>query len=193
MEFQKIQLTRQKTLNVTYKNGDCDVINFTGANVVHKDLRDAMNALIPHLGIITEQRECYGRSLKDVQGDRITDDNNDSVFKRFTCESVSFANDEREVSLTGQRILMKRGVIALTTPKINLEDNEDYDYNDVLDLDLDALKFEAKAYIEERKWGVKEASIDFKDIDPFKGEVKADEVPMEAQPKKRGRKPKKTA
>ena len=56
-----------------------------------------------------------------------------------------------------------------------------------------ALKFETKAYIEERKWGVKEASIDFKDIDPFKGEVKADEVPMEAQPKKRGRKPKKTA
>ena len=52
---------------------------------------------------------------------------------------------------------------------------------------------QAKAYIEERKWGMKEANIDFRDIDPFDGEVKADEVPMEAQPKKRGRKPKKTA
>ena len=54
---------------------------------------------------------------------------------------------------------------------------------------------EAKAYIEERKWGMKEANIDFRDIDPFDGEVKADEVPMAegTAPKKRGRKPKKVA
>ena len=38
--------------------------------------------------------------------------------------------------------------------------------------------YEAKAYIEERKWGVKEGDLDVRDIDPFKGEVKADEVPM---------------
>ena len=45
------------------------------------------------------------------------------------------------------------------------------------------------------KWGVKEGNLDFRDIDPFKGEVKADEVPMAegTEPKKRGRKPKKAA
>ena len=80
MEFQKIQLTKQNTLTVTYKNADGDVINFTGANIVHKDLRDAMNALIPHLSIITEQREAYNRTLKEVQGDRITDDGIKSVY-----------------------------------------------------------------------------------------------------------------
>ena len=69
MEFTKIQLTKQNTLNVTYKNADGDVIQFTGANIVHKDLKDAMNALVPHLAIITEQREAYGRTLKDVQAD----------------------------------------------------------------------------------------------------------------------------
>lgn len=191
MEFQKIQLTKQNTLTVVYKNGDGDVIQFTGANIVHKDLKSAMQALIPHIALITEQREAYGRTLKQVQGDRITDEGTESVFKRFNAESISFGNAEREVSLTGQRILLKNGVVSLTTPRINLEDRDEYEYVNDLDLDLDAVKYEAKAYIEERKWGVKEASIDFKDIDPFNG-VEADEVPIaDEQPKKkRGRKPK---
>lgn len=195
MEFQKIILTKQQTLNVTYKNEDGDIIQFTGANIVHKDLRDAMTALVPHLAVITEQREAYGRMIEEIKADRITDDNNGSVFKRFTCEGVSFSNDEREVSLSGIRILMKRGVVKLTTPNIDTEDPEAYAFLNELSLDVDALKYEAKAYIEERKWGMKEANIDFRDIDPFDGEVKADEVPMAegSAPKKRGRKPKKVA
>jgi hypothetical protein len=69
------------------------------------------------------------------------------------------------------------------------------DLQDAITNYIDAVKYEAKAYIEERKWGVKEASIDFRDIDPFNG-VQADEVPItdeQPQPKKRGRKPKKVA
>ena len=153
-----------------------------------------MNALIPHLAIITEQREAYGRSLSDVQGDRITDEGQDSVFKRFTCDTVSLANAEREVSISGVRILLKTGIVNLSTPKIDLESDEDYDYNNDLSLDIDAVKYEVKAYIEEKKWGVKEASIKFDDITPFEG-VQADEVPAEVEqkPKKRGRKPKKAA
>ena len=193
MEFTKIQLTKQNTLNVTYKNGDGDIIQFTGANIVHKDLKEAMNALIPHLALITEQREAYGRSLLDVQSDRITDEGQDSVFKRFTCDTVSLANAEREVSISGVRILLKTGIVNLSTPKIDLESDEDYDYNNDLSLDIDAVKYEVKAYIEEKKWGVKEASIKFDDITPFEG-VQADEVPTDEAPKKkRGRKPKKAA
>lgn len=194
MEFVKIQLTKQNTLNATYKNGDGDVIQFTGANIVHKDLKDALNALIPHLAIITEQREVYNRSLEDVQGDRITDEGENSVFKRFTCDSVSLANNEREVSLSGVRILLKTGIVSLQTPRIDLESEDDYEYFNELSLDIDAVKYEAKAYIEEKKWGVKQAEIEFKDIAPFEGEVKADEVPTvdddKPAPKKRGRKPK---
>lgn len=193
MEFVKIQLTKQNTLNATYKNGDGDVIQFTGANIVHKDLKDALNALIPHLAIITEQREVYNRSLEDVQGDRITDEGDNSVYKRFTCDSVSLTNNEREVSLSGVRILLKTGIVSLQTPRIDLESEDDYEYFNELSLDVDAVKYEAKAYIEEKKWGIKQAEIDFRDINPFDGEVKADEVPTvddEQKPKKRGRKPK---
>ena len=190
MEFQKIKLTKQNTLEVTYKNGDGDLIQFTGANLVHKDLKDAMNALIPHLALITEQREAFGRTLKEVQGDRITDEGTDSVFKRFTADTISFGNQEQEVSISGMRILLKTGIVNLSTPRIDLESDDDYDWHNELAVDLDAVKYEAKAYIEEKKWGVKEASLDFKDIDPFK--VEADEVPVaeDAPKKKRGRKPK---
>lgn len=194
MEITKIQLTKQNTLTVVYKNGDGDVITFVGANIVHKDLKEAMNALIPHLALITEQREAYGRTLSDVQGDRITDEGQDSVFKRFTCDTVSLSNAEREVSISGVRILLKTGIVNLSTPKIDLESDEDYEYHDDLSLDIDAVKYEVKAYIEEKKWGVKEASIKFDDITPFNG-IKADDVPTdeEQKPKKRGRKPKKAA
>ncbi len=191
MEFQKIQLTKQGTLNVTYKNGDGDIIQFTGANIIHKDLKEAMQALIPHLAMITEQREAYKMTLGKLREQRITDET-DNVYKRLTVDSVSFSNGEQRVSLTGCRILTKAGVISLSTPTVNLEDNEDYEYSDDLALDIDAVKYEAKAYIEEKKWGVKQAEIDFKDIDPYK--VEAGEVPeAETKPKKRGRKPKNAA
>lgn len=189
MEFQKIQLTKQNTLTVTYKNADGDVINFTGANIVHKDLKDAMNALVPHLSIITEQREAYNRTLKEVQGDRITDEGIKSVYKRFTVDTVTFSNSERKVSLSGVRLLTTAGVVQLSTPQIDTDEDENYQYHNELAIDVEAVKYEAKEYIEQRKWGMKEASIEFKDVDPFK--VKADDAPeAETKPKKRGRKSK---
>ena len=194
MEFSKIQLTKQNTLTCVYKNDDGDVINFVGANIVHKDLKQAMQALIPHLALITEQREAYDRKLSDLKAQSITDEDSNNVFKKFTVEGISLANDGREVAIQGIRILMKAGVVKLETPRIDTEDSDEYQYTNDLALDVDAVVYEAKAYIEERKWGVKEAEIDFKDIDPFNG-VKADEVPMAEgeKPKKRGRKSKKAA
>ena len=191
MEFQKISITKQRTLNVVYKNGDGDIITVTGANIVHKDLRQAMNALIPHLAVITEQREAYNRNLKQVQGDRITDDNNDSVFKRLDVDTVTFSDVEHEASISGCRILMSGSVIKLASPTVRLNDDEDYEYHDELAADLEAVKYEAKQYLEEKKWSIKQAEIAFED--PFKG-VQADEVPIaDSEPKKRGRKPKSKA
>lgn len=191
MEFRKIQVTKQGTLNVTYKNEDGDIITFEGANIVHKDLKQAMQGIIPHLALITEQREAYNVKLRALQDQRITDDT-DNIYKRLTVDSLSFSDGERKVSVTGSRILTKSGVISLTTPNVCLDDDEQYEYFNELSLDLDGVKYEVKEYIENRKWGVKQAEIDFKDIDPYK--VEAGDVPVaDAKPKKRGRKSKKEA
>lgn len=198
MIFAKIQLTRQNTLNVTYKTDDGDVVDIKGANVVHKDLRQAIHALIPHLALITEQREAMNRNLKQVQADRITDDDQNSVYKRLDVDCVTFSDDESEASLSGCRLLTTAGVVKLQTPSIELGVSDGYTYHNELAEDLEAVKYEAKAYIKEKKWGIKQAEIDFKDVDPFKN-VEAGEVPEvslgeanigEEKPKKRGRKAK---
>ena len=192
MEFTKIQVTKQGTLNATYKNADGDIIQFVGANIVHKDLKEAMQALVPHLALITEQREAYKVTLGKLREQRITDEG-DNIYKRLTVDGIHLSNGEQRVSLSGSRILTKGGVINVNAPIINIEESEEYEYCDDLALDIDAIKFEAKCYIEQRKWGVKQAEIDFKDIDPYK--VEAGDVPEAAadEPKKKGRKSKKAA
>lgn len=193
MEFQKIQVTKQGTLNVTYKNSDGDIIDFKGANIIHKDLKEAMAAIVPHLAIITEQREAFNVTLNTLRAQRITDEG-DNIHKRMNIESLTFTDGGRHVAIGGTRILTKAGVITLLSPQVSTEDSDDYEYVDELAMDLEAVKYEAKEYIESRKWGVKQAEIDFKDIDPYK--VEAGEVPeadAAPAPKKRGRKPKKAA
>lgn len=192
MIFSKIKLTKAGTLEATYKNEDGDVINYAGANLVHKDLKEALQGLIPHLAIITEQREAFKKKLSDLREQRITD-KEDNVYKRLTVEVLSFTNDQKKVSLTGSRILLNSGVISLTAPSVDLADEDDYEYQNDLALDVDAVLFEAKAYIEEKKWGVKQASIDFKDIDPYKA-IETGEVPEAAsEAPKKGKKGKKVA
>lgn len=193
MKFQKIQLTKANTLNVVYRNDDGDVVTVNGANIVHKDLRQAMHALIPHLAIVTEQREAADRNLKQVQSDRITDDNNASVFKRLDVDTISFSDDETVASISGCRILMSGSVIKLASPNISLGDDEHYQYHDELSIDIQAVTYEAKLYLTEKKWGIKQAEIAFED--PFEG-VQAGDVPItDAQkPKtKKTRKSKKDA
>ena len=192
MIFSKIKLTKAGTLEATYKNEDGDVIHYAGAHLVHKDLKEALQGLIPHLAIITEQREAFKKNLADLREQRITD-KEDNVYKRLTVEVLSFTNDQKKVSLTGSRILLNSGVISLTAPSVDLADEDDYEYQNDLALDVDAVLFEAKAYIEEKKWGVKQASIDFKDIDPYKA-IETGEVPEAAsEAPKKGKKGKKVA
>lgn len=190
MIFSKIKLTKAGTLETTYKNEDGDVVHVTGANLVHKDLKEALQGLIPHLAIITEQREAFNKNLDDLRSQRITD-KGDNVYKCLTVEAVTFSNDQQKVSLTGSRILISSGVLSLTSPNINLAEEDDYQYQDELSIDIDAVIFEAKAYLQEQKWGVKQASIDFKDIDPYKDGVKADEAPEANPAPKKGKKTKK--
>ena len=191
MKFSKIKLTKAGTLECTYKNADGDLVQFAGSNIVHKDLREALQGLIPHLAIITEQREAHKKKLSDLRDQRITD-NEDNVYKRLSVSGVAFSADGKKIIITGRRILSTAGVVSVCTPLTSLEEEEDYKYQNDLALDVDAVIYEAKAYIEEKKWGVKQAELEFKDINPFDA-IKTGEVPEaapEGKPAKKGRKSK---
>lgn len=189
MKFTKIQIAKNGTLQATYKNDDGDIVDFKGANIVHKDLREAMQALVPHLALITEQREAFKTTLGRLREQRITDEN-DNVYKRLTVDGIQLSGDESKVAITGSRILTKAGVISVDTPTVDLGEDGEYEYISDLSLDVDAVIYEAREYIEQRKWGVKEGSLDFRDIDPFA--VEAGEVPEASAeaPKGKGRKKK---
>ena len=189
MEFKKIQLAKDGTLNVSYVDSDDNTITMEGANIVHRDLRLAMRALIPHLALLTEQREAAAATLEELQAQDLSEDNF-SVFKVLSVGDLSFSDGENAVAIGGCRILKGGRVMKVTSPKTDVADEEVYEYCGELQLALDAVKYEAKEYIEQKKWGIKQAEL-FPEEDPFDG-VQAGDVPEVASvqvevEKKKGR------
>lgn len=191
MDFKKIQLTKQNTLNVVYSNRDGDTITMVGANIVHKDFKEAIKTLVPHLAMLTEQREAYNNTLEELEEQRSWEEK--SIFTRMSVSSVTFSGDE--VIVTGTRVLDRGDIMNLNAPKISTVDDDSYMYLSELSLAIDNLKYEAEQYVTERKWGLKQGELNFEEAgDPFAG-VEAGEVPqvsieVHATEKKKGRKKK---
>lgn len=166
MEIKKIQLQRSGLLNVTYVDDDGNTVAMSGANVVHRDLKDAMRSLVAHMAIMTEQREAQVADLETLQA-------KDSLFAVLSVNEVVLSDDGQEVSLGGTRILKSGRVMKIATPKECLQEDA-YEYCGELAVAIDAVVYEAKEYVRNKKWGIKQAEL-FVD-DPFEG-VEAGEVP----------------
>lgn len=174
MKFKKILLTKQNTLNVVYSNDDGDTITMEGANIVHRDFKEAIKNLVPHLAILTEQREAYDVALEELEAQRETGEK--SIFTRMSVVSVAFSGDE--VIVSGNRVLDRGDVMNLNAPKISTVDDDGYEYLSELSLAIDGLKYEAEQYVTERKWGLKQGELNFDEAgDPF-ADVEAGEVPQ---------------
>ncbi len=194
MNFKKIQLTKQNTLNVVYSNEDGDTITMVGANIVHRDFKEAIKNLVPHLALLTEQREAYNNTLAELEQQREWEEK--SVFTRMSVTSVTLNTDE--VIVCGSRVLDRGDIINLNAPKVSMVDDDSYEYISELALAIDNLRYEAEQYVTERKWGLKQSEINFDDAgDPFAG-VEAGDVPsvtvetkeMPKDEKRKGRKKK---
>ena len=179
MNLKKIGITGIYTLNATYTNTDGDTITLSGGNAVHPDLLKAFRALVPHLALLTEQREAFNKTLFALEEE---DGNNDedNVYKRIGVTSVTIGNGD--FILFGQRVTDNGDVIKLVSPKVNLEGSL-YEYKNSLSLAVDGLKYEAKLYITEKKYKYIQTQLEFaegetktNDDDPFKS-VQPDEVP----------------
>lgn len=191
MDFKKIQLTKKNTLIVVYSNRDGDTITMVGANIVHRDFKEAIKNLVPHLALLTEQIEAYKYTLEELEAQRDWEEK--SIFTRISVSSVTFNADE--VIVSGSRVLDRGDVMNLNAPKVSTVDDDSYEYLSELSLAIDNLKYEAEQYVTERKWGLKQGELNFEEAgDPFAG-VEAGEVPqvsieVHATGKKKGRKKK---
>lgn len=179
MNLKKIGITDAYTLNATYTNTDGDTITLSGGNAVHPDLLNAFRALVPHLALLTEQREAFNKTLFALEEE---DGNNDkdNVYKRIGVTSVTIG--AKDIILCGQRVTDNGEVIKLVSPKVNLEGSL-YEYRHALDLAVAGLKYEAKLYVTEKKYKYIQTQLEFAEgetktdeDDPFKG-VQPDDVP----------------
>ena len=190
MEFLKIQVTKKNTLNMVYKNDNGDIVTVAGANIVHKDLKAVFRNLIPHIALMTEQREVVNKTLKDVEACKFQS-SNDSAFRWMTVDCITLSDDCGNVSLSGNRILQTGDVIRIESPRVQIGNTDRYQYTDDLGLAVQACVYEAQQYLDESKWGMREESLDFSE-DPFEGKVTSDQVPQaEIKPVKKTRKTKK--
>lgn len=172
MEFNKIGLTDKYTLNATYTNTDGDTITLSGCNAVHPDLLNAFRALVPHLALLTEQREAFNKTLLDLEEEK-ENKGKDNVYKRIGVTSVTIGKED--VILFGRRVTDNGDVIKLVSPKVNLEGSL-YEYRHALDLAIAGLKYEAKLYVTEKKYKYIQTQLEFAE-----GETKtdADEYPFD--------------
>ena len=162
MIFRKISISKVGTANVTYLDDDGNTVTVAGANIVHEDFRRAMKNLVPHLAMLVEAREAISDNLEDLN-----DLPNMSV--------VDVQIKGNEVTIRGTRLLQRGETISVVSPRIDIMDDiAEYPYRGELQLAIDNVRFEAEAYITERKWAVMQKKIEFADEEPF-----ADVSPVE--------------
>ena len=171
MNFNRIGITDKYTLNATYTNYDGDTITLSGCNAVHPDLLNAFRALVPHLALLTEQREAFGKTLSALEEEK-ENKGKDNVYGRIGVTSVTIG--AKDVIILGNRVTDNGDVIKLVSPKVNLEGNL-YECRHALDLAIAGLKYEAKLYITERKWKYIQTTLEFAE----ENKTDADEYPFD--------------
>lgn len=171
MNFNRIGITDKYTLNATYTNYDGDTITLSGCNAVHPDLLNAFRALVPHLALLTEQREAFGKTLSALEEEK-ENKGKDNVYGRIGVTSVTIG--AKDVIILGNRVTDNGDVIKLVSPKVNLEGNL-YEYRHALDLAIAGLKYEAKLYITEKKWKYIQTTLEFAE----ENKTDADEYPFD--------------
>lgn len=161
-----MKITKDNTCVVVYSNADGDVITHQGGNIIHKDLREAMNALIPHLAVLTEQREAYNRNLSEVKADS-------NLPVRLSVLGISISGDSLDegITITGNRMLQTNKVLNLNSPVAMLDGETDrYEYADDLYQLVENIKYEVHQYVEQKKWAIKQGNLfEDGDVTPFDG------------------------
>jgi len=169
MNFKKISIGKGRVLNATYRDTNDDVISLSGANVVHRDMREAMEALVSHFAILTESREAGAYTLSEIEDSKV---NMKKISDKMSVSGITFSEEGNAVSIEGTRILGNGSIMKIATPPTLLNDTDSYIYCGELSLALEKVTYEAQLYIKESKWGIKEGELFGEDV-PFEG-VKAE-------------------
>lgn len=149
-------------LEVTYRESFTDE-NYSNevskkcSQIVHSDLKAAMDQLKAHLAVICEQPEAsIVRAAGIYEFNTETLDN--YVVRGY---SAGGTDESAGVTIIGQKLLKTGMVLNINAPFTKFEDNEAYDFAGALAGDIEACDHEVKEYLFNEKWGIKQMEFDF--------------------------------
>ena len=180
MNIKKVKLSKGGTLEVAYMDEDGNDITMKGKNIVHEDLRHRLDAIVPYFAELTEQRE-----VPMIDWRNLDSEENQELLHRISVNGVTISgfDMDKQCVLVGKRTLSTSKVLNLCAPLTGFDpDTESYERCEELRDAVEALLYEAKLYITEKKWSFAQQKIDFdgNPDDPFaeaQAPVEADAVP----------------
>lgn len=181
MKITKAKLTKGGTLEVAFVDDDGNDVAMKGKNIVHDDLRQLLDALIPYFAELTEQREAPMIDWRNPGGDETQE-----LLHRISVTGVTVTGSDdlgRQCVLVGKRTLATSKVLNVTAPLTGFDpEMESYERCEDLRDTVDAFLYECKLYVTEKKWGMVQAEIPFdgNQEDPFKEAQATADVAMPA-------------
>lgn len=162
---------KNEILKVSVKNDRCEITfkeSFTEANysnevskkcsqIVHADLKAAIERLKVHLVAVCEQPESGLVDFENIGNFDLTQLENYLV----TGYSISGSDESSGVTITGQKLLKSGQVLNLNSPFIKFEDMEAYPFAGELYNDIQGCNWEVSEYLFSEKWGIKQQEFDF--------------------------------
>lgn len=162
---------RNEILKASVKNDRLEVTfkeNFTEANysnevskkcsqIVHADLRAALDKLKLHQVVICEQPEAELINFESIHEFNFEQLENYIV----TGYSIGGSDESAGVTIIGQKLLKSGSVLNMISPFIKFEDTDAYLFAGELSADIDACNWEVTEYLFGEKWGIKQQEFDF--------------------------------
>lgn len=196
-----------RQLTVTYTEfrpeGDKDIV-VKSEIPAHKDCTDAFKRLIPHFILLTEMKESDKVSQRaasvGMENLGISDDDD---FKNADVYGIKMGKNDNNtdtVTLIGERFLKIGGSVGFNSPAQELESSGsefEYPYINELNLTVQAVIYEVKEYLFNKKFAITQTTLDFEAVPdaPFEAGKMVDTdtgvvTPITVEKPKRGRKPK---
>lgn len=166
VEIKKAKITKDNTLIVDYirKDDDGNVLSEAAEKfetLVHADLRNAFNKLIPHIAVLCDLRE--GDVVGMKRGQRAMSEVTELDFAGLSVQSFSIGGDvdSEGVTISGQKKLASGKVFNINSPfQKYLDENDDYKWQSELHSAVTDCVFEVEEYMA-GKCAIKQMSMDF--------------------------------
>jgi len=136
-------------------NDYTDEVNRTCPQIIHPDLQLALDKLKAHVVCVCEMPEM--NNIDESNLDTAHEELKNIVITGF---SPGGSDESAGVSIVAQRLLKGSKVLNVNMPFTPYE-SEDYPFSYELQLAVQACEYEVKEYLENGKFGIKQAEMEF--------------------------------